>query len=314
MMFRNRLSTRRNFMAGALSSMAAGSLMHSQIALSADSKITLNDLPSGLKLISGVGANLIAAPSKDGLLLVDSGSKEFANELKKLFAQSLSMQSVNTIFNTHWHPAHTEANPLLANSKTRIIAHENTKLWLSRKIEIAALPKGYGPLPKVGLPNQTFYTEGSLDWPNGQHGEKVDYGYLPQAHTDGDIYVFFRNANVIAVGGLVASNRWPGLDWETGGWIGGLIAGINKVLSIIDDKTLIITAAGTPITRAELEKQRDAFKTIYEGVVKSLNQGFGPDEAVAVQPAKGLFEQWGNPNQFVTNAFKSMWGHFAPDA
>jgi glyoxylase-like metal-dependent hydrolase (beta-lactamase superfamily II) len=310
MTFKHPFQTRRNFLASAMSSVATVSLLNAASVFAANSKITISDLRGNLKLISGVGAQLIAAASKEGLLLVDTGSKEFASELKKLFAQSLSMKSVHTIFNTHWHPAHCESNALLANNKTRIIAHENTKLWLSRKIEISALPAAFGPLPKAALPNETFYTEGAVDW----NGEKIEYGYLPQAHTDGDMYVFFRNANVIAVGGLVASNRWPGLDWETGGWIGGLIAGCNKIISIIDDKTLIITADGAPITRADLIKQRDAFKTIYEGLVKSINSGFGPDEAVAAQPAKGLFDEWGNPDRFVTSAFKSLWGHVAPDA
>ncbi|MEJ0006814.1 MAG: hypothetical protein WDM77_10745 [Steroidobacteraceae bacterium] len=32
----------------------------------------------------------------------------------------------------------------------------------------------------------------------------IEYGYLPQAHTDGDIYIYFRDANVLLAGDVVA--------------------------------------------------------------------------------------------------------------
>jgi glyoxylase-like metal-dependent hydrolase (beta-lactamase superfamily II) len=224
--------------------------------------------------------------------------------------QALGSSRVHTMINTHWHPPHTEANQALANRSTRIIAHENTKLWLSRKIDVSWRSQSYGPMPKASQPTETFYTDGSLNW----QGETIQYGYLPQAHTDGDIYVFFRNANVLVTGGLIASDGWPYLDYETGGWIGGLVSGLDKLIQLADAKTRIVTLSGPVIARAELERQRDDYRKIYERLVKSLNSGLGPDEAIAAQPAKGINESWGDSTQFATSAFKSLWGHFAPDA
>ena len=122
----------------------------------------------------------------------------------------------------------------------RIIAHENTKLWLGRKIITDWLPEGYGPLPKAALPNKSFYTTDSLDF----GGEKLAFGHLGQAHTDGDLYVHFTKANVLVAGGVVSSAGWPVLDWQTGGWIGGLVAAYDRLLKVANDTTRVVPANG----------------------------------------------------------------------
>ena len=53
--------------------------------------------------------------------------------------------------------------------------------------------------------------------------EQIDYGYLVTAHTGGDIYVYFKDSNVLAVGDVASPVKDPELDWITGGWIGGRV-------------------------------------------------------------------------------------------
>jgi cyclase len=145
-------------------------------------------------------------------------------------------------------------------------------------------------------------------------GEQIDYGHLGQAHTDGDIYVHLRNANVIAIGGVAYRMQWPLLDWETGGWIGGLVGALDRIIKLADENTRIVPDLGAPMTRAELQAQRTMFFTVYDRLVKSLTKGLGPDEALALEPAKEFEATFGNSATFVIAAFKSLWGHFAPDA
>src|SRR4029079_6079545 len=78
----------------------------------------------------------------------------------------------------------------------------------------------YAPRPAAALPGMTFYTSSALDFA----GHKVEYRYLPRAHTDGDVAVFFPDANVLAAGALLAVGAYPVPDYATGGWIGGLEA------------------------------------------------------------------------------------------
>ncbi len=109
-----------------------------------------------------------------------------------------------------------------------------------------------------------------------------------QAHTDGDLYVYFKNANVLVAGGVVSADGWPRLDWETGGWIAGLVAGYDKLLKVANADTKIVPANGPVLSRGDLEGQRKMYMTIYERVVACLNKGLGPDEVVASAPAQGI--------------------------
>jgi hypothetical protein len=126
--------------------------------------------------------------------------------------------------------------------------------------------------------------------------------------------VFLRDANVLATGGVVSAEGWPVVDYNTGGWLGGLVDGLKTLIKVADANTKIVPANGPVITRADLEAQRDMYAAIFDRLGKLLRKGMGPDEVVAANPTKEFDAKWGEPTQFVTMAFKSLWGHFAPDA
>ena len=276
----------------------------------AETPIVATQLTENLVLLTGAGANVVALKGPDGALLVDGGLEKRSGDLIGAALKATAARRVTTLFNTHWHPEQTGSNARLAGGGVKIIAHENTKLWLTRKIVVDWRPGSYGPFDKRALPSQTFYKTDSL----AVGPETIDYGYMAQAHTDGDIYVFFRKANVLHAGGVVSNDRWPVLDYQTGGWIAGLVAGLDKLLELTDEKTKIVPANGPVLSKADLQAQRTMYFTIYDRLVKSLTKGLGPTEALAQQPAKEFNAHWGNPDAFVDMAFKSLWGHYAPDA
>jgi cyclase len=275
-----------------------------------DTPITATPLTENVVLITGAGANVVAIKGPDGLALVDGGLEKHSKQLVKTALQATSTRRVTTLFNTHWHPEQTGSNERLGKDGAKIIAHTNTKLWLTRKITVSWRPEPYGPFPAKALPGETFYSTAETRI----GAEPVEYGYMAQAHTDGDIYVFLRKANVLVGGGVVSADRWPVLDYQTGGWIAGLVAGLDALIKLSDDQTRIIPADGPILTRADLQAQRAGYFTIYERLVKCLTQGLGPEEALQTEPAKGINTAWGEPTQFLTMAFKSLWGHDAPDA
>ena len=115
---------------------------------------------------------------------------------------------VHTIFNTHWHPEQTGSNEQLGKAGTddhrarehAAVADDGRHLAVER----AALQTR---CPRIAQPNKTFYTTGKLD-------SGVRYGYIPDAaHTDGDLYVYFPEQNVLAVGDVVSGQGWPVVDW-----------------------------------------------------------------------------------------------------
>jgi cyclase len=252
---------------------------------------------------------VVAVSGPEGALLVDGGLEVRSAELVKLALAQSSARRVHTLINTHWHPEQTGSNLRLGKAGARIISHENTKLWLGYANPVPGSQATYGPLPPRALPNDTTFDSGDLDF--GQH---VHYGYLLQAHTDGDLYVFFPEANVLVTGGVVSADGWPVIDYKTGGWIGGLVEGLKTLITVADANTKIVPANGPVVTRAELESQRDMYAAIFERLGKLLRKGMSPAEAVAANPTQEFNAKWGEPTQFVTLAFESLWGHFAPDA
>ena len=121
------------------------------------------------------------------------------------------------------------------------------------------------PRPKAAHPTETFYGDGSTN----AGGERIDYGYLLEAHTSGDIYVFFRDSNVLAVGDVASPVQDPSLDYFTGAWIGGRFDALDRLVELAKDDTRIVPGFGPAMTRAELKAERDMMKTIYDRVGRS---------------------------------------------
>src|SRR5258705_8237134 len=166
-------------------------------------------------------SNVIARISANGVLLVDGGSARASDALMKAISGLPGGGPVHTIFNTHWHPEQTGSNDQLGQAGRTIIAHENTRLWLTTDVTWPWNGQRFKRLPKIAQPNKTFYTTGTLEslssgTPSGR-SLAVRYGYLPDAaHTDGDMYVYFAQQNVLAVGDAVSGQGWPVVDYVTG--------------------------------------------------------------------------------------------------
>jgi glyoxylase-like metal-dependent hydrolase (beta-lactamase superfamily II) len=267
-------------------------------------------LTDRVSLISGAGANVVVLRGPEGAVLVDGGVEARSGELLKLALKEAAAKRVDTLINTHWHPEQTGSNERVGKAGGKIVAHENTKLWLGYANPVPLTQQMYGPLPPKALPNATTFGSGTLEF----GGQKVEYGYLLQAHTDGDLYVFLPDSNVLVTGGAVSNEGWPVIDYQTGGWLGGLVDGLKSLIEVGDANTQIVPANGPVLKRADLEAQRDMYAEIFDRLQKLLRKGFGPDEVVAANPTKEFDARWGPPAAFVTLAFKSLWGHFAPDA
>jgi cyclase len=253
-------------------------------------------------------ANVVAQTGGGGVLLVDGGSAAASDALLKTVSALPGGGPVHTLFNTHWHPEQTGLNEQVGKAGKTIIAQENTRLWLTTDVTWSWSGQRFKRLPKVAQPNKTFYTTGKLD-------SGVRYGYLPDAaHTDGDMYVYFPKQNVLAVGDAVSGQGWPLVDWQTGGWIGGITGGMQRLQTLANEETRIVPGRGPVLTLADIKAQSEMYGTIYTRLATLLNKGRGPTEAVAERPTKEFDEQMGNGDEFVRRAFESLWAYLSPDA
>jgi glyoxylase-like metal-dependent hydrolase (beta-lactamase superfamily II) len=281
---------------------AALVLPRAVVARRAKPDVAITPLANSLTLISGLGGNVTLLHAPNGVLMVDGGSPEHTPALLKSVRELTHTKRVEILFNTHWHWDQTGANAALGETGTRIIAHENTRLWLATEVDSKWEQRVYKRLPEKARPNDTFYTTGALDF----GGEHIEYGHLPYAHTDGDIYVFFRNANVLVAGDAVAADAWPVIDYCTGGWIGGMANAAKALLDLANAETRIVAGRGRVQSRADVQELHQVLVTMKERLAKLLAKGMSAQDMIAATPARDFEAKWGDPSLFIANAWPGL--------
>jgi cyclase len=299
-------SDRRSFLKAAVAGAAGVSLSLRAFARQPAEPIVVVPLADNIVQITGAGGNVVAVTGSEGVLLVDSGVEERSKDLMKVVQKLPGGNHIQALINTHWHWDHTGGNERFGQDKVKIVAHENTKLWLGADFYCDWQDnRHYTPRPKAALPTETFYTSGKMT----ANGQDVVYAYLPRAHTDSDIYVFFPKANVLVAGGLVSVGEYPVLDYTTGGWIGGMDDASKALVGIANKDTRIVPGIGPVQTYADLQAQSEMLHIMHERLVDLMRKGIGTDDLAADPPTREFNAKWGDPHQFVANAYRGLWGH-----
>jgi glyoxylase-like metal-dependent hydrolase (beta-lactamase superfamily II) len=254
---------------------------------------------------TGVGTNVLVLPATDGLFLVDSGAPQFTDMLLK----QLGSQHVRTVFNTHYHLENTGSNETLAQKGGKIVDHESTREWMATPYWVPSEDRYQKARPKDAQPTETFYKSGSVKASLAAGSGQIDYGYLIEAHTSGDIYVFLRDSNVLAVGDVVSPTRDPELDYFTGAWIGGRVDAMDRLLKLCDDETIIVPGYGQSIRRGELKSERDMMATIYDRTVDRVRDGDSPEDMLKAGVMDGLSRTFKDPGKFLYDVHKGLWAH-----
>lgn len=300
--------TRRDALrAGSLA--VAGACLPSLAVRAQGAAIAPTDLGGGLFLLQGAGCNVVALSGDDGALLVDGGLAANADALLRATYAATGASRVATLINTHWHPEQTGANEVVGRAGARILAQEKTAMYLKSTVRSALFEGRLPPLPEVGRPTETVRSEGSLEF----GGQRVDYGYLPAAHTDGDLFVHFPRANVLAAGGVISGERWPLLDYRNGAWLGGRVRALERLAELVGADTRVVPADGRPITGREVVRQRDLYRELFLTMIGYLNKGFGAEDAVAASPLAAYETEFGDASAFLDGAFRSMLIAYVPD-
>jgi cyclase len=298
------LLTRRDLLSSAVVGVAGMSL--APWAQAAREPLSLTPLGEGLSLIRGAGAPVVVAASPGALLLVDGGLAERSRDLAKLLQTQFPAHPVRTLINTHWHWDRTGSNELFAGPGVAIIAHENTRLWLTTEVNCAWEPRRYPPRPARALPNQTFfYGSKTVEFA----GQQVDCVYLPQAHTDGDIGVHFPAQNVLVAGGVASGKVYPLLDYSTNGWLGGMVSGLKTLMAHCDDQTRVIGMTGTVLGKADLQAQQDMCFAVLTRIGQSYYKGETWQQFLASAPTKEFDASFGDPTRFLRTAYTGAWEH-----
>jgi len=263
-------------------------------------------LTTSLSVLDVGGSNVpCSSANPQGLVLVDSGARTSVTQLTAAIQAVRTDAKVQIVFNTHYHIDQTGNNETIAAAGTTIIAHEHTRQWMSTDYWVPAEDRYEKARTKAAWPTNTFRVTGSV----AAGTEQIDYGHLPLAHTDGDIYVFFRDSNVLAVGDVASPLRDPALDYFTGAWIGGRVDAMDAILRLTNDQTRIVPAAGLPMTRAEFKAERDMMEEVRTRVWARTLKGDSPADMLEGGVLKGLPRTWKDPHKFLYDAAQGMFAH-----
>lgn len=275
---------------------------------SAAADIATTDL-GGLVLLQVAGVNVIAMRGGDGALMIDSGPRADADALLRAVYAATGNDRIHTLINTHWHPEQVGANESVGRAGGVIFAHEKTAMYLSHAVYSATFEGRLEPLPEAGRPTQTTRGEGSLEFA----GRRIDYGYLPAAHTDGDLFVHFPELDVLAAGGVVSGEHWPLVDYRNGAWFGGRVRALERLAELVDADTRVVPAEGRPITGRDIVRQRDIYRELFETMIGYMNMGFGAEDVVERNPLERYEAELGDPSAFLDGAYRSMLIAYVPD-
>src|SRR2546423_6057282 len=266
----------------------------------------------GFVMLTGAGGNILVRTASAGQVLVDGGAAASTDAVLKRLRELPGAGRVTTLFNTHWHQDQVGGNLAFGRSEATIIAHEKTRARLATDYYLGVEDRYEKAVPAAAHPTVTFFTGDKTL----AGKERIEYGHLLDAHTDGDIYVFFRDANVLAAGDAISPLKDPVLDWFGGGWLGGRADSQETLLNLVDDTTRIVPSYGPVVGRAELQAELDVTQKLFDRMLDLIRKGMSAQDMLDAGLMQGLNRTFRDPLRFAYDAHKGYWAHhnsLAPD-
>jgi cyclase len=265
--------------------------------------IQSTQLGSGLVMLSGPGGNVVVLHGSEGKIVVDSFMQPAWPALKSTL-DKLPGGAIKTLINTHWHVDHTDNNANFHQAGAAILAHGNTKKRMTESHDLLGMH--FEPFPESALPTETFDDRQLVR----ANGEEIAMFYVPPAHTDGDIVVQYRNANVVHMGDVFFNGFYPFIDAGTGGNIDGMVNGAERALKIVNPRSKVVPGHGPLGDRAALDRYHTMLATIRDNVQKLKSSGRTLEQVKAAKPSAQFDEAWGKgmmpPDDFVALVYNTL--------
>ncbi len=227
-------------------------------------EVTVHDVVGNVKYLEGSGGNIGLLAGDDGVIMIDD---QYAPLTEKIVAaiRTVSDEPIRFVINTHLHPDHTGGNENFGKMGAVIVGHDNVRT----QMEISE----YDEAP----PFVTF----SEDMTFNMNGERVYVFKIPNAHTNGDSYIKFENANVIHTGDVFRTTGYPYIDMNNGGSFLGTIRAHDLLIDLADVNTKILPGHGNVTDVNEVRETRDMLLTIRDRVQGAINDGMTLEQTVA---------------------------------
>ena len=276
-------------------------------------------------MLTGGGVNAAVQIGEEGVLVVDTMSAGLGDKLVAEIRKLAGDKPIRWIVNTHVDADHTGGNAKVSEAGESIIAGNFAgqagqaaanfaKIVTHENVE-ARMVKVQPALPQAAMPTDTFFTD---DFEMHFNGEAVQFIHVPNAHTDGDVMVFFRKSDVLVAGDAFNTISFPVVDLESGGSLNGVVKSLNRILDITvpEDKqeggTYVIPGHGRLTDEADVVEYRDMMTIIRDRVQNAIDKGMTLEQVKAARLVRDYEERYGaargvaSADAFVETAYQSL--------
>jgi glyoxylase-like metal-dependent hydrolase (beta-lactamase superfamily II) len=267
----------------------------------AQSSIESYHVQGNVHLLLGAGANVAVQVGNEGVLVVDTGATA-SREALLAAIRELSDRPIRWIINTSADLDHTGGNETI--SQAGMTVNGNPAAIVSHEKVLARMTAANRPVTE--MPLNTFFESGRDFYFNG---EAIFLYHVPNAHSDGDIIVYFRGSDVLVAGDVfVTAQMYPVIDREAGGGIDGFIDGLNLMLDITvpaylqEGGTYVIPGHGRVGDEADVLTFRDMLVIVRARIADLVKQGRTLAQVQAARPALDYDLRYGNDNGEWTSA------------
>ena len=269
-------------------------------------EIKTTDLGDKLYMLEGQGGNITVAVAKDGIIMVDGEYAALHDKIKAAIA-TVSNLPIKYLINTHFHGDHTGGNEPFARDGAIVVAEVNVKKRLAAGTTNGLTGEKAPAAPQDALPAKTYTGNFKLRL----QGRVADLKHAPNAHTDGDTYVWFKTANVLSTGDTFTNGRYPNIDFANGGNIKGMIAATGAYLKLANDKSRIVPGHGPIADKAALTQYRTMLVTAHDRMEKLVKESKSEDQVVAAKPFADLDAKWAPTELASTNFIRVVYHSLA---
>jgi cyclase len=269
-------------------------------------EIKTTDLGDGIYMLEGQGGNITVATAKDGIIMVDGEFAPLHDKIKAAISV-VSNQPIKWLINTHFHGDHTGGNAPFAKDGATVVAHINVKTRLAAGTTNGLTGAKTPPAAAGALPKKTYTDSFKIM----MLGRVADLKHIADAHTDGDTYVWFKTANVLATGDTFTNGRYPNIDFANGGNINGMIAAADIYMKLCNDKSRIVPGHGPIADKAALLDYRTMLETARDRMAQLVKDGKSEDDVVAAKPFADFDVKWAPSELASKNFIRVVWHSLA---
>jgi glyoxylase-like metal-dependent hydrolase (beta-lactamase superfamily II) len=270
-------------------------------------EIKTTDLGNKTYMLEGQGGNITVAVGTDGIIMVDSEFAPLHDKIKAAIAK-ISPLPIKYLIDTHYHGDHTGGNALFHKDGATIVAEDNIRVRLAAGTTNGLTGNKTPPVAADALPTDTYYG-GSMTLEVG--GRKALLTHVNNAHTDGDSWVYFADANVLDTGDTFGNTgRYNTIDFANGGDIRGLIRAVDAYLKVSNDQTKIVPGHGALAKKADLVAWREMLVTSRDRIQKLFDEGQSEQQVLAEKPLADLDKKWAANDQQAQNWTRMVYNSF----